>query len=109
MKRSVLKLLGAALALCLILSGCNMIKVDEVMQIKEDMKALEKQESKVLVEYDGGQITRGDVGYEYAYQVGYANMIYSTYGMTFDESALTTLQENVLKRIDAWKEARGKN
>ena len=97
MRSSFLKFLGLALALCLVLTGCNMIKVDEVMQLKEDIKALDKDNAKVLVNYDGGEITLGDVGNEFNYQVNYVYSLYSMYGMSVDESTIASIRDNTLK------------
>ena len=99
MRSPFLKFLGLALALCLLLTGCNMIKVDEVMQLKEDIKALDKTNARIVVKYDGGEITYGEAANEYNYQMNYMSMMYSTYGLTMDSSTVASIKENVLKSV----------
>lgn len=99
MKKSFLKLLGLALVLCLMLSGCSLVTVDETMQLKDDLKALKKDLAKVLVEYEGGEVTVEEVIYEYSYQYNWLYNMYSMYGMTPDASGFAGLEDEATKAI----------
>ena len=99
MKKSFLKLLGLALALCLMLSGCSLVTVDEGMQLEDDLKALKKDLAKVLVEYDGGEVTVEEVIYEYSYQYNWIYNMYTMYGMTPDSTAFIGLEDEATQAI----------
>jgi len=44
------------IALAIMLSGCNLISVDPIMQLNEDRAKLEREYQTVLAEYDGGTV-----------------------------------------------------
>lgn len=67
MRNSLIKFAGIILALVLALTGCSLIEIDPVMQADEDMEEARKAYSTVIATYDGGQITKFDVMYDYTY------------------------------------------
>ena len=64
MKNRFLKFAALLAALCLALTGCNLIAVDPLMQIAEDRAAVEDIYDTVLAEYDGGTVTVADIIYD---------------------------------------------
>lgn len=88
MNARLAKVLGLILTLALVLSGCNLIEVDADMQADEDIAKLDKQFSKVVATYDGGEVTADDVMGEFtsAYnQTYYMYQYYLGYSMTADD------------------------
>ena len=88
MNARLAKVLGLILTLALVLSGCNLIEVDADMQADEDIAKLDKQFSKVVASYDGGEVTANDVMGEFTNnysQTYYLYQYYFGYSMTADE------------------------
>ena len=88
MNAKIAKVLGLVLVLALVLSGCNLIEVDADMQADEDVAKLDKQFSKVVASYDGGEVTANDVMGEFTNnysQTYYLYQYYFGYSMTADE------------------------
>ena len=88
MNAKIAKVLGLVIVLALVLSGCNLIEVDADMQADEDIARLDKQFSKVVATYDGGEVTADDVMGEFtsAYnQTYYLYQYYFGHSMTADE------------------------
>lgn len=99
MKNKVLKLFTLMIALALMLSGCNLIKIDPVMQAEDDLEALKKQYSTVIASYDGGEITIFDAMYEYAYNLSSMYYYYSYFNMPFTEAEDEQLKLDVLTAL----------
>ena len=53
MKHTLVKLMGLTLALMLVLTGCNLIAIDPMMQLDEDFAKLDKDYAAVVAEYEG--------------------------------------------------------
>ena len=88
MNAKIAKVLGLVIVLALVLSGCNLIEVDADMQADEDIAKLDKQFSKVVASYDGGEVTANDVMGEFTNnysQTYYLYQYYFGYSMTADE------------------------
>ena len=88
MNAKIAKVLGLVLVLALVLSGCNLIEVDADMQADEDIAKLDKQFSKVVASYDGGEVTANDVMGEFTNNYSqnyYLYQYYFGYSMTADE------------------------
>ena len=94
MNRRTLKFAALLAALCLTLTGCNLIGVDPLMQIAEDRAAVEDVYQTVLAEYDGGTVTVADVIYDFNTQWSYYYQIYAMYGMELDEETVNTLRDS---------------
>ena len=94
MNRRTLKFAALLAALCLTLTGCNLIGVDPLMQIAEDRAAVEDVYQTVLAEYDGGTVTVADIIYDFNIQWSYYYQIYAMYGMELDEETVTTLRDS---------------
>ncbi|MBQ4088440.1 MAG: peptidylprolyl isomerase [Clostridia bacterium] len=96
MKNGLVKLISLLAVLALALTGCSMVEVDPVMQAAENMEALEELNSKVIVSYDGGEITRGQLLGDYVYQYSYLSYMYSMYyGTSISESEATDIARSV--------------
>ena len=59
MRHTLVKLMGLLLVLTLVLTGCNLIGVDPMLQLDEDFAKLDKDYATVVAEYDGGTVTKG--------------------------------------------------
>lgn len=81
-------------ALCLALTGCNLIGVDPLMQIAEDRAAVDDIRETVLAEYDGGTVTVADILYDFNLQWSYYYQIYSMYGMELDDATVVSLRDS---------------
>ena len=94
MNGKLLKIAALLAALCVTLSGCNLIGVDPLMQIAEDRASLETEYQAVLAEYDGGTVTAGDIAYDFNTQWSYYYQIYSMYGMEMSDEELLSLRND---------------
>ena len=99
MKRTLAKLTGLLLALCLMLTGCNLIEVDPVMQLDEDLKALKEDYATVLATYDGGQITKGEVIANFLYMYSYYGYMYAMMGYDIDGTMVESFKENAIETM----------
>ena len=97
MRHASLRLIGLLVALMLVLTGCNLIAIDPIMQLDEDMAALKKQYSGVVATYDGGEITQEDVMGSFTSQYSYMSQLYSMYGINMSGDALTNIQQTVVE------------
>ena len=55
MKRTLLRLAGLLIAVMLVLSGCNLIGTDRMMELDQMMAAAKDKFSGVVANYDGGE------------------------------------------------------
>ena len=94
MNRKTLRFAALVAALCLALTGCNLIGVDPLMQLAEDRAAVEDIYETVLAEYDGGTVTVADIIYDFNLQWSYYYQIYEMYGMELDDATVTALRDS---------------
>ena len=97
MRHALLRLTGLLVVLMLVLTSCNLIGVDPIMQLDEDFAALEKQYSGVVASYDGGQITQKDVMASLNSQYSYMSQLYNTYGISMTSDVLTNIEQSVVE------------
>ena len=57
MKRTLARLAGLLIILALVLSGCNLIGTDRMMELDQQFAALKEKYSGVVATYEGGEIT----------------------------------------------------
>ena len=96
MKNGLVKLTCLFAVLALVLTGCSLVEVDPVMQATENMEALEEMNSKVIVTYDGGEITRGELLGDYVSQYSYFTYMYSMYyGTSVSEEEAVDIARSV--------------
>ena len=76
MKHNYAKLLGLLLVLALVLSGCNLIGVDQIKELDQQIADAAAKNAQVAATYEGGAVTRGDVYYAYNNQL---TQIYNQY------------------------------
>lgn len=96
MRNGLFKLACIFTMLALVLTGCSLIEVDPVMQAAENTEKLNEDYSKVIVKYDGGEITKGELVADYYTQYSYYAYMYSMYyGTTMSESEAQTLAQSV--------------
>ncbi len=97
MRHTISRLMGLMLVLALVLSGCNLVGIDPIMQLDEDLAAKVKQFSGVVASYDGGEITQADVMSNLVSQYSYMSQMYSMYGMNMTSDVLNSIEESVVQ------------
>ena len=97
MRHALLRLAGILIALTLVLTGCNLVEVDPIMQLDEDLAALKKQYSGVLATYDGGEITQEDVMGNFNSQYSYMSQMYAMYGMNMTADVVEDMKKTVVE------------
>jgi len=96
MKNVFARLACLLVLLAVALTGCSMIEIDPIKQLEEDMAALDKDYSSVIVTYDGGQLTKGDLMADYYYQYSYFTYMYHYYyGSSLTEEDAEAIAESV--------------
>lgn len=95
MRHAYMRLAGLLIALMLVMTGCNLIKIDPVMQLDEDIAALKKQYSGVIATYDGGEITQEQVMATFNSEYSYMSQLYSMYGMSMTSDVVTDIEQYV--------------
>ena len=95
MKSTLIRVLAVMTAVMLLLTGCNLIAIDEEMQAAEDAAAREKDYATKIVEFnDGTYITKGDMINVYTDSYSYYSYLYlMNYGQIPEELADYTKQE----------------
>ena len=97
------------IALAIMLSGCNLISVDPIMQLNEDRAKLEREYQTVLAEYDGGTVAVKDILLEFYNELSYYYQMSASYGMGFGEEQVESLKQSAvgyaLERAAQSKEA----
>ncbi len=97
MRHATLRLTGLMIVLMLVLTGCNLIGVDQMKQLDQDFAALKKQYSSVVATYDGGEITQEDVMGSFNSQYSYMSQMYSMYGLNMSPDAVTDIEKSVVE------------
>ncbi|MGX8705257.1 MAG: peptidylprolyl isomerase [bacterium] len=97
MKHTLVKLMGLTLALMLVLTGCNLIAIDPMMQLDEDFAKLDKNYAAVVAEYEGGKLTKGDVLGSFASSYSYYSQMYSMFGMSMNDSVIEDIKQQSLE------------
>lgn len=97
MRHATIKLLGLLLTLTLVLTGCNLIGVDPLMQLDEDFAKLDKDYATVLAEYDGGTVTKGDALADFYNFYSYYSQMYSYFGMTVSDDTVESIKQQTLE------------
>ena len=97
MRHTFVKLAGLLVALALVLTGCNLIGVDPMMQLDEDFAKLDKDYATVVAEYDGGTVTKGDVIGRFASMYSYYAQMYSMYGLNMTDDVVDGLKTQAME------------
>ncbi len=97
MKHAIVRLTGLLIVLMLVLSGCNLIGVDELKQLDQDFAALKKQYAGVVASYEGGEITQEDAMLAFNSQYSYMSQMYSMYGISMPADAITDVEQDVVE------------
>ena len=97
MRHALVRLAALLVVLMLVLTGCNLIGVDPIMQLDEDLAKMKKQYSGVVASYDGGEITQEDVMGTFNSQYSYMSQMYAMYGMNMSGDALTNIEQTVVE------------
>ncbi len=97
MKRTFAKLTAMLLALMLLLTGCNLIDVDQVALIEQEREELEEQYSVVLAEYDGGTVTEFDALASFYSNYSYLYQLYSYFSMSITEDMIDELVQEAVE------------
>ena len=98
MRHALVRLTGLLIVLMLVLSGCNLIAIDPIMQLDEDFAKLEKQYSGVVASYDGGEITQAEVMASLNSQYNYMSQLYNMYGISMTSDVLPDIEQTVVEQ-----------
>jgi len=93
MRRTFAKLAALLLMLTVVLTGCNLIEVNQVEVINQERAKLEELYSAVLAEYDGGTVTVFDAIGPFYENYSYMYQMYSMFGMEMPEDEIAAIQE----------------
>ena len=85
------------LALTLVLSGCNLVDVDQLALIAQQREEVAETLSTVLVEYDGGTLTAQDVMPVFYSNYSYMSQIYSSMGYEVDTETVNSILEDAVQ------------
>lgn len=96
MRHTFAKLMAMLLMLTLVLTGCNLIEVDQVAVIEEELAVVEKDFSAVMAEYDGGTVTKFDVVGLFCQSYNYFAELYASFGMELTEDDVNGMVEEAL-------------
>ncbi len=98
MKHTLARLAGLLIVLALVLSGCNLIGTDRMMELDQQFAALKEKYSGVVATYEGGEITQEDVMANFASQYSYMSQLYAQYyGTGVDAETLHSIQDSVVQ------------
>ena len=97
MRHALVRLTALLIVMLLVLTGCNLIGVDPIMQLDEDFAALKKQYSGVVATFDGGQLTQEDVMGSFTSQYAYMSQLYSMYGLNMSSDVITNVEQSVVE------------
>ena len=98
MKHAFARLAGLLIVVALVLSGCNLIGTDRIMELDQQMAAMKEKFSGVVASYDGGEITQEDVMASFSSQYSYMSQLYAQfYGVNMTEDMVSSLQDGVVK------------
>ena len=97
MKHALVRLTGLLIVLMLVLTGCNLIGIDPIMQLDEDFAKLEKKYSGVVASYEGGEIKQADVMASLNSQYSYMSQLYSMYGLSMSSDVLESVEQTVVE------------
>ena len=97
MRHTFAKLMAMLLVLVLMLTGCNLIDVDQLAVIGDERAELEKTYSAVLAEYDGGTVTQFDA--LAPFYSNYSNMVqlYSMFSMDITADEITSMKQDAVE------------
>ena len=100
MKHNLARLAGLLTVLALVLSGCNLIGVDEVKELEQQIADANAKNAQAAVTYEGGSIARGDVYLAYNNQLTEIYNTYSSYiqaGYFDTNEIISYVQESTLE------------
>ncbi len=89
MRNVFVRLACLLIMLALVLTGCSLIEIDPIVELEENMEAMELDYNKVIVTYNGGTLTKGDLMADFYYQYSYFAYMYAYYygtSLTEDDS-----------------------
>lgn len=97
MRNTFAKLMALLMMLTLVLTGCNLIDVNQLAVIEQQRAEVEEAYSAVLAEYDGGTVTLFDaIGPFYSNYSSTAQM-YAMFGMELTEEDIIAMEEQAVE------------
>ena len=97
MKRTFSKLAALLMVLAVMLTGCNLIDVNQVAVLEQQFDEIKDEMSLVLAEYDGGTVTVFDVMAPFYSNYSYLYEMYAMFGMELSEEDIIGLQEDAVE------------
>ena len=99
MRHTYAKLAALLLILSFALTGCNLIKVDQVEVFKQEREEMEELYSAVVANYDGGEVTVFDALGTFYSNYSYIAQMYSYFGMEVSEEDIASMQEEAVQNV----------
>ena len=98
MRHALVRLTALLIVLMLVLTGCNLIGVDQMIKLDEDFAKLAKRYSGVVATYDGGEIKQADVMASFTNTYSNYSQMYSMFGYSMPADAINTVEQTVVER-----------
>ena len=97
MRHTFAKLMAVLMVLALMLTGCNLIDVDQIAVVDGERAELEKSYAAVLAEYDGGVVTQFDALSPFYSNYSYTAQLYSMFGMTMTDDVVADMKQQAVE------------
>lgn len=99
MRHTYAKLAALLLVLVFALTGCNLIKVDQIEVMNQERAELAELYSAVVANYDGGEVTVFDALGSFYSNYSYASQMYAYFGMEITEEEIASMQEEAVQAV----------
>lgn len=97
MRHTFAKLAAVLMALAVMLTGCNLIDVNQVAVIEQQFAEVKEEMSAVLAEYDGGTVTVFDAMAPFYSNYNYMYEMYAMFGMELSDEDIVGMQEDAVE------------
>jgi len=97
MRHTYVKLAALLLVLVFALTGCNLIKVDQVEIIRQERAEIEELYSAVVANYDGGDVTVFEALGPFYSNYSYMSQMYAYFGMEISDEDITSMQQEAVQ------------
>lgn len=97
MRHTFAKLAAMLMALAVMLTGCNLVDVNQLAVTEQQFAELKEEMSAVLAEYDGGTVTVFDAMAPFYSNYNYMYQMYSMFGMELSDEDIVDMQEDAVE------------
>lgn len=97
MRHTFAKLAAVLMVLAVMLTGCNLVDVNQSAVIEQQFAELKEEMSAVLAEYDGGTVTVFDAMAPFYSNYNYMYQMYTMFGMELSDEDVVGMQEDAVE------------